>query len=488
MAVSWVLLVGQSALAAPAASESQPAQTKRALDISTAQQLWKDDFDGMMRRRVIRVAVPYSRSLFFFDAGRERGVTVDMVRKFEDILNTKYRAKLERRPITVVLLPTTRDQLVPMLLSGQADIAAGNITITAERQKLVDFSEPMTPPFSELVVSSPDAPKLRTIEDLAGKTVTVRLSSSYHQSLVALNERFRREGKAAVRIAPLPEAIEDEDALDMVNAGLIDIVIVDSWIADLWSPLLTRLVVHKDIVVRREGQAAWAFRKGSPLLKAEVDEYRNDIVKKYGVALSNYRSLGVKLKQLNNAKSKSDWERFNRTVALFRQYADEYRFDYLLLAAQGYQESGLDQSKVSPVGAVGIMQIMPTTGSGLGVGDIKQIEPNIHAGAKYLDHLMATYFADAKLTEQERTLFAFAAYNVGPARLARLRKQAAAEGYNPDIWFNNVERVVAAKVGQEPVNYVRNIFKYYTSYKLAMAANQAKNKATEKIRAGQPGN
>ncbi len=152
-----------------------------------------------------------------------------------------------------------------------------------------------------------------------------------------------------------------------------------------------------------------------------------------------------------------------------------------MLTAQGFQESALRQDARSHVGAIGVMQVMPATGKELKVGDIYKIEPNIHAGAKYMDQLMTTYFPHAEMTEANRTLFAFAAYNAGPGRVARLRKQAEKEGYDPNVWFNNVERVLAKKVGQEPVTYVRNIYKYYVSYKLAVEATEGAREAVQGV-------
>jgi membrane-bound lytic murein transglycosylase MltF len=164
---------------------------------------------------------------------------------------------------------------------------------------------------------------------------------------------------------------------------------------------------------------------------------------------------------------------------IFKQYGDKYRFDPLMLAAQGYQESRLKQEAKSHVGAIGVMQLMPATGAELGVGDIAQIEPNIHAGAKYLDQLMSRYFKDANFSEENRPLFAFAAYNAGPGRMASMRKEAAKRGLDPDKWFNNVEIVTAEQVGAETTTYVRNIYKYYVAYKLTRDAAAARQKARE---------
>jgi membrane-bound lytic murein transglycosylase MltF len=262
--------------------------------------------------------------------------------------------------------------------------------------------------------------------------------------------------------------------------------VIDEWLADVWAPLLPKVVAHKDLVLRSGGEVGWAFRKQSPKLQAEVDDFITNIVRKYGLVATNLKSFSAKLRKAQNAKSGKDWERFQQAVDLFRKYGDQYRFDYLLLAAQGYQESQLDQSKRSPVGALGIMQLMPDTGKAMKVGDIRQAEANVHAGAKYMDHLLETYFPDADLDDTNRTLFAFAAYNAGPGRLAKLRKLAAEQGYDPNKWFNNVEWVVADKVGQEPVTYVRNIYKYYVSYTLAVEAERLKRAATEEVQKPAP--
>ena len=189
------------------------------------------------------------------------------------------------------------------------------------------------------------------------------------------------------------------------------------------------------------------------------------------------RSYLEKLKQLHTATQGADMQRFRDTIDVFRKYAGQYRFDTLMLVAQGYQESGLDQRIVSRAGAVGLMQIMPETGRELGVGDIHKPDPNVHAGAKYMAQLMDDYLKYASFDDQNRNLFAFAAYDAGPEKILSLRREAQAEKLDPNLWFNNVERVAAARVGQEPVQYVRNIYKYYVAYKLIEEADAAKKAA-----------
>jgi membrane-bound lytic murein transglycosylase MltF len=249
----------------------------------------------------------------------------------------------------------------------------------------------------------------------------------------------------------------------------------------MWAQVLPKLEVHEDVVLRAPTRKGWAIRKDSPRLAAILEEFYAGWVKKAGVWPYRQKQYMQAVKKLDNAAGRADAARFEQTLALFETYGRKYGFDPLMLAAQGYQESRLDQSKRSPVGAVGVMQLMPATGKSLQVGNIALIDANIHGGAKYMDQLMTRYFADADFDEQNRTLFAFASYNAGPGNIARMRKEAAKRGLDPDRWFNNVEVVAAEKIGIETTTYVRNIFKYYVSYKLMEDAQESTAKLRKEM-------
>jgi membrane-bound lytic murein transglycosylase MltF len=330
---------------------------------------------------------------------------------------------------------------------------------------------------SELLVTGSTSPPIAGIDDLAGKTVHVRKASSYHESLVALNERLRAAGKPPVTIVLVPDALEDEDMMEMVNAGLLQAIVVDDWKAKIWAQALPRISVRTDVVLRSGGRTGWAIRKDSPQLAAEIDDFYRNFAKKQGVIDYRIAQTMKRVKQIRNSTTSEELKRFEATLALFRKYGEKYHFDPLMLAAQGYQESGLDQGAKSHVGAIGVMQIMPATGAELRVGDIHVIEPNVHGGAKYLDQLMTKYFPDANFDEANRPLFAFASYNCGPGNVAKARKEAQRRGLDPDRWFNNVEIVIAEKIGIETTTYVRNIFKYYVAYRLIADARAAVEQA-----------
>ena len=468
----------ESAQPDPKAADSADAHTRR---LAVANQPWSGDFDGMIERRMIRVYVPYSRSLYFIDKGRERGLSVELIRDFERWVNQKYAKQLGKRPVTVYVVAATRDKLLSDLGTGLADIAVGNLTVTEKRLKEVDFVAPDDRIVNtEVLATGPASPQIASLDDLAGKTVHARKTSSYYESLIALNERFQREGKPAVNIALVPDALEDEDMLEMLNTGLLQAMVVDDWVVKLWAQVLPKIQVHPDVVLREATKVGWAIRKDSPQLTAALNEFYGGWAKKAGVVPYRFKQYMKTIKTLNNPAGE-DYKRFQATIAIFEKYAKEYQFDPVMLAAQGYQESTLDQNKKSPVGAIGVMQLMPATGQSLKVGDITVTEANIHGGTKYMDQLMTQYFKDAKFDEQNRTLFAFASYNAGPGNISKMRKEAEKRGLDPDIWFNNVEVVTAERIGIETTTYVRNIFKYYVSYKLTQDAQATTAKAKSAV-------
>ncbi len=435
---------------------------------------WTGDLDEMAKRRAVRFLVPYSSTHYFLDGATQRGVTYEFAREFEKQLNKRLKTKSLR--LEVVIIPTPPDRLISGVAEGYGDIAAGNLTITEERLKLVDFSDPFYSNVSEVVVTAKSAAPITREEDLAGMEVHVRESSSYYESLLALNRRLEAAGKAPVEIHKANELLTAEDLLEMINAELIPATLIDRHQVDLWSQVLDNLQIHDALPLREGGQIGWVFRKGSPQLAAAV----NDFVKssKQGTYLGNVlikRYYGS-TKWLGTALSEDGIERFHESAPVFQKYAEEYDFDWLLLIAQGYQESGLDQSVKSKVGAVGIMQVLPSTAAdpNVGIRNIDKLDNNVHAGVKYMRFMLDHYMHPEELDALNRGLFALASYNAGPNRIARLREKAAEQGYDPNRWFHNVEYVVAKSVGREPVRYVSNIFKYYLAYQGSMKSLEAR--------------
>jgi membrane-bound lytic murein transglycosylase MltF len=484
-----LLLASVPAFAAKQTPEKAPRE-ELTIDLATTMQPWKGDLDGMIERRVIRVLATYSKTQYFNDKGVQRGATYDAFQLAERELNKKLEqeGKLEKKHLKVrfVLIPVGRDKLLQALADGKGDIAAANLTITPERQKLVDFTAPILTNVSEVVVTGPGSPVVATLDDLAGKEVFVRRSSSYYESLVDLNKRFAAENKPAVTIKEAPETLEDEDLLEMLNAGLVALVVVDKHIADFWKKVLPKIKVHDAVAVRSGGEIAWAIRKGSPQLKAALDAFAAAATSgKHAKAREQILARYLKnTKFVKDAASTKERKKFLTLVEFFQKYGDKYGVDWLLMAAQGYQESRLDQKARSHVGAIGVMQIMPATGKDLGVGNIRNVEANINGGIKYMRWMIDNYYGNEPMTKLDKALFSFASYNAGAGRISQLRKEAAKRGLDPNVWFHNVEYVAAEKIGAETVTYVSNIYKYYIAYRLIMESRQAREAALEKIKGG----
>jgi membrane-bound lytic murein transglycosylase MltF len=336
---------------------------------------------------------------------------------------------------------------------------------------------------NEILVTAPDIAPPASVDELSGRSVFVRKSSAYYESLTDLNARLAAAGKKPVEIVLAEENLEDEDILEMVNAGLVDATVVDSYVADFWKEIFTSIRPQPGIALRSNAQVAWGIRKSSPELKQVLDAF----VEKHKIGTMTGNMLFKRYLQntrwARGATKAEDMRRFKELTGYFQKYATRYDFDWLLLMAQGYQESQLDQKTRSPVGAIGVMQVMPATArdKNVGIPDIQLVEPNIHAGVKYMRFLVNEYFDEPGIDRVNRHLFAFASYNAGPNRIARLRKQAAAQGLDPNKWFNNVEVVVAEDVGRETVQYVSNIFKYYVAYKLTL--DRAKQREAAKTKA-----
>ncbi len=486
-----LLLGAPSRAATQAPAESQkPDREELTITAEEAMQPWTGDLDQLIERRTIRVLTTYSKTFYFLDKATQRGATYDAFRLFEEDLNKKLakqkKLKQKHLKVSVVFIPVGRDELLPALAAGKGDIAAANLTVTEERRNLVDFSAPVYTDVSELVVSGPSSPSLYRVEDLAGKEVFVRRSSSYFESLTALNQRFAAEQKPPVVLKEAPENLEDEDLIEMLNAGLIPLIVVDKHKAVFWKQVFPKIKIHENIALRTGAEIAWAIRKQSPQLKAALDDFLKRNGKSSATGSKILTRYFKNATYVKNAASQAERKKLLALIQFFQKYGDKYDVDWLLMAAQGYQESRLNQNARSPVGAIGVMQVMPETGKDLSVGDITKTEPNIHAGVKYMRWMIDQYYGAEPMSSLDKALFAFASYNAGAGRVAQLRREAARRGLDPNVWFHNVEYVAAEKIGAETVTYVSNIYKYSIAYQLLWDARAERKQAVEQLKGQSP--
>ena len=380
----------------------------------------------------------------------------------------------------MAFITVARDRVLQALAEGRGDIAAANLTVTPERQKLVDFAQPFLGDVQELVVTAPDQLPVAQAEDLAGREIHVRRSSSYYDSLQALNARLRAAGRPPVRIVEASEHLEDDDLLEMVNVGLIPATVADSHVAGLWQQVFKDMRVQSGAVLRSGGQIAWALRRGTPELRAVVDAFVAANPKGSLAFNTLVRRYFKDTKWITNSASEADVQKFQQMVALFKQYGEQYDLPWLLVAAQAYQESQIDQSRHSAAGAVGVMQIKPSTALAdpINVSGVeKSADKNIQAGVKYLRFIVDRYYKDEPMDRLNKGLFSIASYNAGPARIAALRRKASNMQLDPNQWFGNVEVVAAREIGRETVQYVANIYKYFVAYTLIEEQRQIHQRA-----------
>ena len=484
-----------SAPAEQSAASPSPAQASPNLDTTdagttkqtTILALPKDfgratgDWDQIVKRGALRVLVVNNRTGFFYDKGRPRGAAPEALEEFANVINKQLKTGAKK--FTVVYLPMPPGQLLAALNDGTGDIACTGIVITPERQNLVDFTAPIFHDVKLVAVTSRSAPPINTIDDLSGRDVYVNSITVAKEELDKLNQRFKQAGKPEITIKPVDPNLTEEDLLEMVNAGLIPATVSFNFRAQLWSKVFTNIVVTP-AVLKEDGQLGWAMRKGSPQLKAVMDGF----IKTHGQGTTFGNTLMKRYAKdprwVKNSTSETEMLRMKSYVKYFQKYAAEYNFDYLMLAAQGYQESTLRQDLVSPRGAVGVMQVLPQYAAAkpINIPDVRDPENNIHAGAKMMAQITTTYFNDPGIDQMNKTLFTFAAYNAGQNRIVRLRKETQAQGLNPNVWFGNVELVVAKDIGQETVQYVSNIYKYYVAYKMTLDQQQAREQARQTVK------
>jgi len=446
---------------------------------------WMGDFEGMVERRMIRALVVPSPTFYFLDGADQKGIAYEALKEFEKLVND--RLETGHLPVYVVIIPVRRDQLIPGLVNGIGDLAVSNLTITPSRLEQVDFSDPVFTGVDQILVTGPSAPPISSLEDLSGQTIHLRRSTTYYENLERLSLSLRALGKPEIDLQPAPEYLEDEDFLELVNNGVIPWTIVDSHIGEFWDQIFENITLHPNIAIDSDGEIGWAFRRDSPQFATVVNEFVKGYKK--GTLFGNilFNRYLRNTKYVLNPLADEELQRFEELIELFRRYGEQYDFDSIMVAAQGYQESRLDQSVRSSAGAVGVMQLLPSTAAdpNVSIPNIEEVESNIHAGIKYLRFIRDRYFSDPEMDEANRAFFSFAAYNAGPRRVAQLRAKAEEAGLDPNQWFGSVEIIAAQVIGRETVQYVSNIAKYYLAYSAIVPIMEAKLQSEQQQEDGQ---
>jgi membrane-bound lytic murein transglycosylase MltF len=427
---------------------------------------WAGDLPEMAERRVVRLLTVYEPMFFAFDGKRQLGLIAEAAVKLEEFLNERLDRSGLR--VAVVIQPVSRDLLIPFLEEGRGDIAAAGLTITPERLERVDFARPFATGVSEILVTGPglETAVPGRIEDLGSVELHVRPSSSYWESLQSLDSRLKAQNGTPLNLVAIDDALDTENLLEQVNAGNAPATVVDAYQAEFWAQIFPDLVLHHELAVRTDASVGWAIRKNSPVLKDALDDFVGQY--RQGTLTGNIllKRYTQDTDRVERARSAEHSDRLKTLRGSFQAHASAHDLDWVLLVAQAFQESRLGADTKNTHGAVGIMQIKPASAAEAGVDDISTDDGNIQAGAAYLKYLIDHYFEDPNLDATMQQVFAIAGYNAGPTRIRNLRRKTAAAGLDPDLWFDNVEVLVARGVGSETVRYVSNIMNYYVTFTL----------------------
>ncbi len=452
-----------------------------ALELSPLAQVpYTGDLDSLKKKGTVRVLVSADLGFYYIEKGQPKGIIAEFIHHFELHLHKK------KINVNVQVIPVPRDDLLNALEAGFGDIAVANLTITPQRLKYVDFSDPIISNSQEWLVTSKKTPTITSYEELSGKEVWVRASSSYFESLQQINKQLSANGVPPIHVQFIEENLQDYELMEMINQDILPMTVIDSHKSQLWTKIMDNIVIHEELPIRTDTSIGWAMRKNSPQLKSEVNQYANKI--KQGSFLGNviYNKYLDNTKWLKNALNPNTVKQFNSLALLFEQYADQYEFDWLMISAQAYQESRFNNRLVSHMGAVGIMQVLPKTAKEpyINIKNFRQLEHNIHAGVKYMNFVHKRYFQKPEITKENQMYFSLAAYNAGPANVRKMRRMAVKHGYDPNVWFNNVEIMARKYVSKEPVHYVTNISRYYVIYKqiaLLQALREQQNASNYKL-------
>jgi membrane-bound lytic murein transglycosylase MltF len=464
-----------------AAKKSLPSKTAEQAILDRINEPFKGDLDKIRTRRIVRVLVSYCKTNYFFDHGKPQGFEYELMKAYERFLNKREKSRYAKTKM--IFVPVPFNQLFKALNDGRGDIAAASLTITSERQKIVNFTKPYIPRVHEIVVLNKKVKDVQSVEDLSNKMVYVRKGSSYLTHLKAFNKTLKKLKRPPVIIKESQDYIVTEDILELVNAGVIDITVVDHHEGEAWSQVLPDIVIRKDLKISSEGNIAWAVRKENKKLLSSLNDFIQK--NKKGTLLGNilFKRYYKNSKWIKNPVTETERKNLNHLIGLFKKYGNRYDINFLKLSAQAYQESGLDNSKRSPAGAIGIMQVLPRTASDkhINIKNIHLLDNNIHAGAKYLNFLRTRYFSNSEIEPADRVYFSWAAYNAGPARIYKIRKETVKRGFNPNKWFFNVEKIASEIIGRETVDYVANINKYFVAYQLYFDIYQQRNKTKKSL-------
>lgn len=418
------------------------------------------DLAQIRSSQVLRVLVNQSRNSSGQVQGESIGVEYHRLRAFERYLNGHAR---DGQEITLKIIPKAKDQLLGALLRGEGDLMAPGELLDVKPTHAVTPSDPIIERVPLMLVGVKGKRRYTRLEQLSGRTVALTTGSAAGEALNLINQKLALRKLPPVNIEWVDPTLAVEDVLEMVQAGIYHLTLVEQPIAERWAKLMPKLRFDRKVLVSEPGAMRWYVRRDASMLRASVDRFLTT----YTVPADQnvaFERVYRRLYRVHYPLARADRQKLEKLRPVLQKHAQQQGMDWLNLAALAFKESTLNPNAKGTGGATGLLQITPSAAQRVGVNNIQNVEGNVQAGAKYLAMIRRKFFASPQLNERERMAFVLAAYNMGPERVQGMRAEARRRGLNPNQWFFQVERIAMEQVGMGAVSYVNSVNKYYLAF------------------------
>ena len=418
------------------------------------------DLAQIRSSQVLRVLVNQSRNSSGQVQGESVGVEYHRLRAFERYLNGHAR---DGQEITLKIIPKAKDQLLGALLRGEGDLMAPGELLDVKPTHAVTPSDPIIERVPLMLVGVKGERRYTRLEQLSGRTVALTTGSAAGEALNVINQKLALRKLPPVNIEWVDPTLAVEDVLEMVQAGIYHLTLVEQPIAERWAKLMPKLRFDRKVLVSEPGAMRWYVRRDASMLRASVDRFLTT----YTVPADQnvaFERVYRRLYRVHYPLARADRQKLEKLRPVLQKHAQQQGMDWLNLAALAFKESTLNPNAKGSGGATGLLQITPSAAQRVGVNNIQNVEGNVQAGAKYLAMIRRKFFASPRLNERERMAFVLAAYNMGPERVQAMRAEARRRGLNPNQWFFQVERIAMEQVGMGAVSYVNSVNKYYLAF------------------------
>nr|WP_257604593.1 transglycosylase SLT domain-containing protein [Pseudomonas fluorescens] len=418
------------------------------------------DLAQIRSSKVLRVLVNQSRNSSGVVKGEPVGVEHPRLRALEHYLNARLP---DSKHIRVKVIPRAKEQLLAALQRGEGDLAAPGELLDPTSLRGLSASAPLMAPVSLTLVGRKGERGFARVEQLSGRTIALTTASAAGPVLEEINRKLVQRKRAPVKVEWVDPTLAVEDVLEMVQAGIYHLTVVEQPIAQRWSRVMPRLRLNTRLQLAPPDAMHWYVRRDASVLLVTVDQF----LKSYRAPANQdaaFERIYRRQYRVHNPLARIERKRLESVRPVLQKHAAAQQMDWLNLAALAYKESTLNPKARGMGGAHGLMQMTPAAARRVGVSNTGNVDGNVQASARYLALIRRKFFASPQLNERERMAFILAAYNLGPERVQAMRAEARRRGLNSNQWFFQTERIAMEQVGMGPVNYVNSVNKYFLAF------------------------